>query len=70
MAAFLTSRGGRATSEAVAAAFNARVGAAEAPLFRAALRQAATLEQEGGARAWVLRPQYRIRKKRDTTRVD
>jgi hypothetical protein len=61
IAAFLTSRGGRASSDAVAAAFNARVNAAQAPLFRAALRTAASLEKEGGAAAWVLRARYRVR---------
>jgi hypothetical protein len=65
IAAFLTSRGGRASSDAVAAAFNARVNAAQAGLFRAALRQAATLEKEGGAAAWVLRAQYRVRPARN-----
>ena len=61
VAAFLTSRGGRASSEAVAAAFNSRINAAQAGPFRAALRQAATLEKEGAAAAWVLRAQFRPR---------
>ena len=61
VATFLTSRGGRASSEAVAAAFSSRINAAQAAPFRAALRQAATLEKEGGTSAWVLRAQYRPR---------
>ena len=61
VASFLTSRGGRASSEAVAAAFNSRINAAQAAPFRAALRQAATLEKEGAASSWVLRAQYRPR---------
>ena len=72
--AFLRSRGGRATSEAVLGSpLGARVNAQQAPLFRAALRAAATLEREAqprrgrggggggdeGAAQWVLRAQYR-----------
>ena len=45
----------------MAAAFNSRINAAQAGPFRAALRQAATLEKEGSTSAWVLRAQYRPR---------
>ena len=60
--AFLLSRGGRACSEDVLQHFNGRVNALQAAPFRAALRQAASMEQEGPVMVWVLRAQFRSRK--------
>jgi DNA excision repair protein ERCC-6 len=59
IAAFLRSRGGRASSEAVLREFESCVPAGEAAAFKAALRAAATLQSEGARKVWVLNAQYR-----------
>ncbi len=58
VARFIHGKGGSAPSAEVAAAFQRSVGAGDLALFKSVLKQVATLQRQGGVKAWVLRPEF------------
>jgi DNA excision repair protein ERCC-6 len=58
VAGFISGKGGSAPSAEVAAAFQRSVSAGDLALFKSVLKQVATLQRQGGAKLWVLRPEF------------
>lgn len=58
VADFIHGKGGSAPSAEVAAAFQRSVNAGDLALFKSVLKQIATLQRQGGAKVWVLKPEF------------